>query len=89
MHKTALVTGASAGIGEATVKRFLADGYIVYAAARRLDRMAPLASAGARLLSLDLTEDSSIVASVEKIPQRNRPARRAHQQCRLWQLWRA
>ncbi len=67
MSKTALVTGASAGIGEATVKRLLADGYIVYAAARRLDRMAPLASAGARLLSLDLTDDASIVAAVEKI----------------------
>jgi NAD(P)-dependent dehydrogenase (short-subunit alcohol dehydrogenase family) len=67
MSKAALVTGASAGIGEATVKRLLADGYTVYAAARRLDRMAPLASAGARLISLDLTQDASIVAAIEKI----------------------
>jgi NAD(P)-dependent dehydrogenase (short-subunit alcohol dehydrogenase family) len=67
MDKTALVTGASAGIGDATVKRLMADGYIVYAAARRTERMAGLASAGARLIALDLTQDASIVAAVEKI----------------------
>ena len=67
MKKIALVTGASAGIGEATVKRLLADGYEVYAAARRLDRMAGLAQLGARLLDLDLTVDSTIVAAMERI----------------------
>ena len=67
MKKVAVVTGASSGIGEATVKRFLADGYEVYAAARRLDRMAPLGDLGARLVSLDLTDDASIVAAVERI----------------------
>ncbi len=67
MQKTALVTGASAGIGEATVKRLLKDGYRVFAAARRLDRMAPLKRLGAELIDLDLTEDASIVAAVEKV----------------------
>ncbi len=67
MQKTALVTGASAGIGEATVKRLLKDGYKVFAAARRLDRMAPLKRLGAELIDLDLTEDASIVAAVEKV----------------------
>lgn len=67
MQKTALVTGASAGIGEATVKRLLKDGYKVYAAARRLDRMATLERLGAELIDLDLTDDASIVAAMEKI----------------------
>lgn len=67
MTKTALVTGASAGIGAATVKRLLKDGYTVYAGARRVDRMDEFSAAGARLVALDLTADASIVAAIEKV----------------------
>src|SRR5271169_1594020 len=67
MNKTALVTGASSGIGEATVRRLLAGGYKVFAGARRQDRMAPLAALGATLVPLDLTDDGSIVRAVEAI----------------------
>ena len=55
-NKVAVVTGASAGIGEATVKRLIEQGYTTYAAARRLDRMTNLEKLGAILLSLDLTD---------------------------------
>jgi NAD(P)-dependent dehydrogenase (short-subunit alcohol dehydrogenase family) len=67
MTKIALVTGASSGIGEATVRALLRAGYGVFAAARRLERMAPLAAAGATLLALDLTDDASIVAAVDAV----------------------
>jgi len=67
MSKTAFVTGASAGIGEATAHRLLAAGHTVFAGARRLDRMAGLAALGATLIKLDLTDDASIVAAVETI----------------------
>jgi NAD(P)-dependent dehydrogenase (short-subunit alcohol dehydrogenase family) len=67
MKKVAVVTGASAGIGEATVKRFIEHGFTTYAAARRLDRMANLEKLGAILLPLDLTDDGSIVQAAERI----------------------
>jgi NAD(P)-dependent dehydrogenase (short-subunit alcohol dehydrogenase family) len=67
MSKTALVTGASSGIGEETVKGLLAAGYIVYAGARRVDRMKPLEAAGARVLSLDVTADASMTSTVGTI----------------------
>jgi NAD(P)-dependent dehydrogenase (short-subunit alcohol dehydrogenase family) len=67
MAKTALVTGASSGIGEATVRRLLGQGYRVFAAARRLERMAPLTAIGAIPVALDLTDDASIVNAVAAI----------------------
>ena len=62
-----MVTGASSGIGEATVRRLLADGYKVYAGARRMERMQPLQQAGAVLLALDVTDDTSMVAAIDTI----------------------
>ncbi len=67
MAGTALVTGASSGIGEETVKSLLAAGYIVYAGARRVGAMRSLQAAGARVLSLDLTDDASMGAAVDAI----------------------
>lgn len=67
MTKIALVTGASAGIGKATVRQLLADGFVVYGAARRLENMRDIEEEGAIPLRMDLTVDEEIVSAVERI----------------------
>ncbi|MBR1792723.1 MAG: SDR family NAD(P)-dependent oxidoreductase [Bacteroidales bacterium] len=62
-----LVTGASSGIGEASVLRLLGKGCIVYAAARRVERMQKLSEAGAHLVRLDITDDASILSAIDMI----------------------
>ncbi|HVU60089.1 MAG TPA: oxidoreductase [Mycobacteriales bacterium] len=64
---TALVTGASSGIGEAAALRLAKTGFTVYAAARRVERMSDLAQAGIRALKMDVTDDASMVAGVQQI----------------------
>ncbi|NET32626.1 MAG: SDR family NAD(P)-dependent oxidoreductase [Cyanothece sp. SIO1E1] len=69
--KVALVTGASAGIGKATVKQLLNDGMIVYAAARRLEKMEDLARLGAHPLKMDITIEEDIQRVVETITSKH------------------
>ncbi len=65
--KVALVTGASSGIGDATARRLAQLGYIVYAVARRVDRMAALKERGIRTEAADVTDDAALVSLVNKI----------------------
>ncbi|GAA4736085.1 oxidoreductase [Phytohabitans rumicis] len=65
--KVAIVTGASSGIGEATARKLRTQGFTVYAAARRVDRMAPLAEVGIRPVRVDVTDDASMVGFVEQV----------------------
>jgi short-subunit dehydrogenase len=66
-NRVSLVTGASSGIGEATALRLLEAGHVVYAGARRVERMAALADQGIHVRSLDVTDDDSMVALVDAI----------------------
>ena len=63
----AIVTGASSGIGKAVARKLLERGYCVHAGARRTDAMADLATLGARVHYLDLTEPDSIEAFVSAV----------------------
>lgn len=65
--KIALVTGASSGIGEATALELAAAGYTVFAAARRMERMAHLADVGITPVLMDVTDDDSMANGVERI----------------------
>ena len=65
--KTALVTGASSGIGKSTVEKLLAAGVKVYAVARRVEKMADLQAKGAQILSMDVTSDDSITAGISSV----------------------
>ena len=65
--KVALVTGASSGLGKAFAGALLNEGLSVYAAARRLELMADLATRGATPIKMDITREDEVAAAVQRI----------------------
>lgn len=65
--RVALVTGASAGIGKAIVRRLLADGWTVYGGSRRVEKMADIEAEGAKVLTLDVTSEGSMREAVDTL----------------------
>lgn len=65
--KTALVTGASSGMGKSIARRLIQDGYQVYVAARNVEKMADLVSLGAQAIRMDISVDDEIVSGVNTI----------------------
>jgi NADP-dependent 3-hydroxy acid dehydrogenase YdfG len=62
-YRTALVTGASSGIGAATVRRLTAEGLEVHAVARDAERLAALsAESGCRVHAVDVSDLDALTA---------------------------
>ena len=61
MERTAVVTGASSGIGAATARHLAREGYRVLCAARRKDRVEALAAEiGGTPVVCDVTSEESV-----------------------------
>src|SRR6185312_14072890 len=71
--KAVLVTGASSGIGRKITERLAADGYFVYATARKdADLEALRAIKNVQPLRLDVTQSADIAAAVESVTKGGR-----------------
>ena len=66
-NQVVLITGASSGMGKETAKTLIGEGYTVYAAARRVERMVDLEEMGGIPIKMDVTVEEDLVAAVEQI----------------------
>lgn len=62
-----LITGASSGIGYETAELLANQGYKVYGAARRLNKMEPLKAFGVIPIEMDVTDEASMAAGVQAV----------------------
>lgn len=65
--KVVLITGASSGFGLSAAKMYAKEGYRVYAAARRLEKMNQLKAFGVKVLKMDVTDDAQVKDGVSSV----------------------
>ena len=65
--KVVFISGASSGMGYTTAQLLAQKGFIVYAGARRLEKMEPLKSFGVNILSLDVTDEISCQNAIKTL----------------------
>jgi NAD(P)-dependent dehydrogenase (short-subunit alcohol dehydrogenase family) len=69
VSRAVLITGCSSGIGHETAKHLAANGWTVYASARRPESIADLEAAGCRTLALDVTDEDSMTAAIAAVEE--------------------
>jgi len=67
MQKIILITGASSGMGKVTAETLIAEGHIVYGAARRIEKMQGLIDAGGHAIGMDITSEPQVQKAVDRI----------------------
>ena len=72
MKKTAFVTGATSGFGEAIARRLSQEGYKIVALARREDRLKKLASelGDTHIIVADIRDKEAVFKAVESLPDK-------------------
>src|SRR5215471_2387165 len=66
----AVVTGASSGIGAATARALIKEGYTVIGGARRIDRVRRVVGESGVAMELDVTDESSVKRFVGDVGKR-------------------
>lgn len=65
--KVILITGASSGIGLATARQLIKEGYIVYASARKDDAYKEIEELGGFPLRIEMEDEATMKAAVDRV----------------------